>query len=73
MNIDFTFLAIAMFFLLLTIMLYDFRKLFTRNLHKLNPKYMNDTNTVKGTKLELDKDGNTVIKPTQRYSFNRYL
>ena len=70
---DISYLAAAFFIGFLTILLVDFRKLLTHNIKKLDPKYMNDYNTVKGTRLEIDKNGNTIIIPTRRYSLNQYL
>ncbi len=73
MGIDLGLLFLGLLTLFITVMLTDFKRLMRSNLCKLDPKYMNDTNTVKGTKLELDKEGKTIIIPTKRYSFNRYI
>ncbi len=70
---DFSLLALALFIGLLTLFLYDFKKLMKRNVRKLDPKYMNDANSTYETSLHLDKEGNTIIKSHRRYYFSRYL
>lgn len=71
--VDFSLLALALFVGLLTLFLYDFKKLFVRNLHKLKPENMTDANAVPQSVLCLDKDGNTTIKGVRKYPFSRYL
>ena len=86
MNIDFELLALAMFIGLLTLFLYDFKKIFTRNKEALKAeaeRYQNNfkgnsaektrSSATCGTSLSLDQDGSTIITAESRLSFDSYL
>lgn len=86
MSIDFGLLALAMFIGLLTLFLYDFKRIFIRNKETLKAEAERYQNKFKGnsaektrstatcgTSLSLDQNGNTIITAESRLSFDSYL